>query len=61
VFAYRVANSGSIIVAAVAGGLAGIAGLFEFWGHRGLGFFSRKHREQAATVRSELVDDPADS
>ena len=60
-FAYLDANSGSIIVAAAAGGLAGIAVLFKFWGHRFLGFFSRKHREQAATVRGELVDDPADS
>ena len=59
-FAYLDANSGSVIVAALAGGMAGIAVLFKFFGHRFLGVFSRKHRAQAVSTRSELVDDPAD-
>jgi len=59
--AYLDANSGSMIVAALAGGIAGIAVLFRFFGHRLLGLFSRKHRAEAAAARAELVDDAAES
>ena len=56
--AYLDANSGSIIVAALAGGLAGIAVLLKMFGHRVLGLFSRKHRAAASEARAQLVDDP---
>jgi hypothetical protein len=59
--AYLDANSGSIIVAALAGGAAGIAVLFKLAGHRFLGIFSRKHRDEAAAARRQLIDDPADT
>jgi hypothetical protein len=59
-FAYLDANSGSMIVAALAGGAAGIAVLFKFFGHRVLGVVSRKHRAAAATARAGLVDDAAE-
>ena len=60
-FAYLDANSGSVIVAALAGGFAGIAVLFKFFGNRILGIFSPKHRAKAAAARAELADDAADS
>ncbi len=59
--AYLDANSGSIVVAALAGGLAGIAVVLKMFGHRILGVFSRKHRVAAAEARAQLVDDAADS
>jgi hypothetical protein len=58
--AYLDANSGSMIVAALAGGTAGIAVLFKFFGHRILGVFSRKHRAEAVAARAGLVDDAAE-
>jgi hypothetical protein len=59
--AYLDANSGSMIIAALAGGFAGLAVLFKFFGHRLLGLFSRKHRAEAAAARAALVDDADES
>jgi len=57
VLAYLDANSGGIIVAALAGGVAGIAVLMRLYWHRLLGVFSKKHRAEAAEARAQLVDD----
>jgi hypothetical protein len=54
---YLDANSGSIIVAALAGGAAGIAVLCKLYWNRILGLFSRKHRTKADEVKAELVGD----
>jgi hypothetical protein len=56
-FGYLDAGTGSILVAALAGGLAGIAVLMKLFWHRILGVFSPKHREAARAARAELVDD----
>jgi hypothetical protein len=58
-FGYLDAGTGSVIVAALAGGLAGIAVLLKLYWHRILGLFSRRHREQAAAEKARLVDDDA--
>ena len=54
-FAYLDANTGSMIAAALAGGLAGIGVLFRMYGNRFLGLFSKKRREAANSAREELV------
>jgi hypothetical protein len=50
--AYLDANSGSMIAAAVAGGLAGIAVVVKLWWRRLTGVFSPKHR---AAARAEAA------
>jgi hypothetical protein len=60
VIAYLDAGTGSVLVAALAGGLAGIAVLLKLYWHRILGIFSPKHRAKAQAARTELVDDKAD-
>lgn len=52
---YLDANSGSMIVAALAGGGAGMIVLLRMYGYRLLGAFSPKYRAKAAAKRSELV------
>ena len=54
---YLDAGSGQMIVAALAGGVAGIAVFFKFYWHRFLGVFSRKHRAQAEAAQAQLVGD----
>jgi len=54
--AYLDANSGSIILAALAGGAAGLAVLFKLYWHRILGLFSKKHRERADAAKAELLE-----
>jgi hypothetical protein len=58
VIAYLDGATGGMIVAALAGGLAGVAVLFRFFGHKILGVFSPKHRAAARAAKEELV--PAD-
>ena len=58
-FGYLDAGSGSVIVAALAGGLAGIAVLMKLYWHRILGVVSPKHRREAAAARAKLVGDDA--
>jgi hypothetical protein len=52
--------TGSMIVAALAGGLGGVGVLFRMYGHRIAGVFSKKHRAQAAETRAKLLGDAED-
>jgi hypothetical protein len=58
---YLDAGTGSMIAAALAGGVAGIGVLLRMYGNRILGVFSKKHRERAEQSRAELVGTDADS
>lgn len=53
-FAYLDAGTGSMIAAALAGGLAGVGVLFRMYGNRFLGIFSKKHRERARQTAMSL-------
>jgi hypothetical protein len=53
--AYLDASSGAMLMAAVAGGAAGIAVLFRLYWHRFLGIFSKKHRAHAEDTFGELM------
>ena len=53
--AYLDAGTGSMLMAAFAGGAAGIGVLFRLYGHRILGVFSKKHREQAVEAFDDLM------
>jgi hypothetical protein len=55
VLSYLDAGTGSMIVAAFAGGAAGIAVLMRMYGHRILGVFSKKHRTKAEEAKAQLV------
>jgi hypothetical protein len=55
--AYLDAGTGSVLVAAFAGGVAGIAVLFKMFWHRILGVISPRHRAAAAEAKAQLVDD----
>jgi hypothetical protein len=53
--------SGSMLIAAFAGGAAGVGVLLRMYWHRVLGVFSKKHRAQAEAARAELaVEDDED-
>jgi hypothetical protein len=54
--AYLDANTGSIVLAALAGGAAGIAVLCKMYWNRILGLFSKKHRAKADEVKAELLE-----
>ena len=56
-FSYLDAGTGSMIVAAFAGGAAGIGVLIKMYSQRVLGVFSKKHRQQAEEIRAQLVGD----
>ena len=58
-YAYLDAGTGSVLLAAFAGGAAGIAVLGRVYWHRFLGIFSKKHRAAADAAAAELVGDPA--
>lgn len=53
--AYLDVGSGSVIVAAFAGGVAGIGLLFRLYWHRVLGVFSKKHRLVAKETAESLI------
>jgi len=53
--AYLDANTGSIVVAALAGGVAGIAVLVKLYWNRILGLFSKSHKDKAADLQDQLV------
>jgi hypothetical protein len=55
IMAYLDAGSGSMLLAAVAGGLAGITVLARLYWNRFLGLFSKKRREAAAAAQAELM------
>ena len=52
---YLDAGTGSMLMAAVAGGAAGIGVLARLYGHRILGVFSKKHKAQAEETFGELM------
>ena len=53
--AYLDANSGSMIAAAVAGGLAGIAVVFKLWWRRLTSLFLPKRRAAARAAKAEAA------
>jgi hypothetical protein len=55
VIAYLDAGSGSMLLAAIAGGLAGITVLVRLYWNRFLGMFSKKRRAAAAAAQAELM------
>jgi hypothetical protein len=57
---YLDASTGSMIVAALSGGVAGIAVLLKMYGHRALGLFSKRHRQEADEAKAELLGESAD-
>ena len=54
--AYLDANSGSMIAAAVAGGLAGIAVVVKLWWRRVTGLFSPKRRAAARAAEARPAE-----
>ena len=60
---YLDAGTGSMLMAAFAGGAAGIGVLARMYGHRILGVFSKKHKVQAEEEFHELMGSktPTDS
>ena len=58
--AYLDAGTGSMIAAALAGGLAGIGVLLRMYGNRFLGIFSKERRAKAEEAKSELTGPPAE-
>ena len=56
-FGYLDAGTGSMVAAALAGGVAGVAVLGRVYWHRLLGIFSKKHRSAAEETATELVGD----
>jgi hypothetical protein len=52
---YLDAGSLTVLTAALAGGLAGVAVLVRMYWHRILGMFSKKHRVRADEARAQLV------
>lgn len=52
---YLDAGTGSMIIAALAGGVAGVAVLFKMYWNRFLGVFSKKHRRQAEIAQGDLL------
>jgi hypothetical protein len=57
---YLDAGSGSMIVAALAGGAAGVVVLLKLYWNRLLGVFSKKRRARAEDLSTELVPKAAD-
>jgi len=55
VIGYLDAGSGSMLLAAIAGGLAGITVLIRLYWNRFLGLFSKKRRAAAAVAEAELM------
>jgi len=55
VVAYLDAGSGSMLLAAIAGGLAGVTVLIRLYWNRFLGLFSKKRRDAAAAAQAELM------
>jgi hypothetical protein len=52
---YLDAGTGSMLMAAFAGGAAGMGVLFRMYGHRILGVFSKKHKAQAEESFHDLM------
>ena len=58
---YLDAATGSMVLAAVAGGVAGIAVLFRMYWFRFLGLFSSKYRNAADDAAAQLKGEPSDT
>jgi hypothetical protein len=58
---YLDAGTGSMLMAAFAGGAAGIGVLIRLYGHRILGVFSKKHKVQAEEAFGELMGNQSSS
>jgi hypothetical protein len=56
--AYLDAGTGSLILAALAGGVAGVGVLVKLYWHRFLGLFSKKHRLAAQASAEQLTGEP---
>ncbi len=50
-------QTGNMIVAAFAGGAAGIAVLLRMYGHRLFGVFSKTHRARVEEAKARLLGD----
>lgn len=59
VLGYLDAGSGSMILAAFAGGIAGIAVLGRMYWHRILGIFSKSHKAKAIEAAESLAGAPS--
>jgi hypothetical protein len=57
VLSYLDAQTGSMIVAAFAGGAAGVAVLLRMYWHRVVGVFSKSHRARAEEAKAQLLGD----
>jgi hypothetical protein len=57
VLSYLDAQTGNMIVAAFAGGAAGIAVLLRMYGHRLFGLISKTHRARAEEAKAQLLGD----
>jgi hypothetical protein len=55
VLTYLDAGTGSMLMAAFAGGAAGVGVLLRLYGHRILGVFSKKHRAAAEETFGDLM------
>lgn len=53
--AYMDATTGSMVMAALAGGMAGVAVLIRLYWHRFMGIFSKKHRAEAEDTFGDLM------
>lgn len=53
--AYLDAGTGSLLLAAIAGGAAGISVLVKLYWKRFLGIFSKRKRQEAKEARAELT------
>ena len=56
ILAYLDAGTGSVLIAAIAGGAAGVAVLGKLYWNRFLGVFSKSRREEAERARTELLE-----
>ena len=57
VLSYLDAQTGNMIVAAFAGGAAGIAVLLRMYGHRLFGMISKTHRARVEEAKAQLLGD----
>jgi hypothetical protein len=57
VLSYLDVQTGSMIVAAFAGGVAGVAVLLRMYWHRLVGVFSKSHRARAEEAKAQLLGD----
>jgi hypothetical protein len=51
-------GTGSMIAAALAGGVAGLVVFFKLYWYRFLGLFSKKHRAKAEEAQAQLLGEP---